>query len=36
MVFVIVAAWFWRQGDSPYALLFAIAWGMSTLLGPPW
>ena len=36
VVFVIVAAWFWRQGGSPYAPLFTIAWGVWTLLGPPW
>ena len=28
VVFAIVAAWFWRPGSSPLALLFAFAWGL--------
>jgi len=36
VVFVIVAAWFWRHGSSPLALLFGIAWGVWVVLSPPW
>jgi hypothetical protein len=36
VVLITVAAWFWRQGASPYALLFGIAWGLWSLLGPAW
>ena len=36
VVFIIVAAWFWRQGASPYGVLFGVAWGLWTLLAPPW
>ncbi|HEY3097976.1 MAG TPA: hypothetical protein VGL14_03655 [Methylomirabilota bacterium] len=35
-VFVLVAAWFWRHGSSPFALVFGIAWGVWVVLSPPW
>jgi len=36
VVFILVAAWFWRQGASPYGVLFGVAWALWTLLAPPW
>jgi hypothetical protein len=36
VVFILVAAWFWRQGASPYGVLFGVAWALWTLLVPPW
>ena len=36
LIFVLVSAWYWRQGGSPYGVLFCVAWGLWTLLAPPW
>ena len=36
LIFVLVSAWYWHQGGSPYGVLFCVAWGLWTLLAPPW
>lgn len=36
LIFVVVAAWFWRLGASPLAMLWGIGWGLWVLLSPPW
>jgi hypothetical protein len=36
IVAVLIAAWFWRLGASPLAMLWGIGWGLWVLLSAPW